>query len=100
MCPLQDHDNKEVLEWKNPQKPFEIPSLNIVLPALKASDYDKSQAVTVRFRQGGEKFYDSKRGLSTSLKNLFNESAVPPWLRSRIPLIYSGDTLVKIVGIE
>jgi tRNA(Ile)-lysidine synthase len=100
MSPLQGHDNKKVLEWKNPQKPFVIPSLNLVLQALKNSDYDKSQAVTVRFRQGGEKFYDSKRGLSTSLKNLFNESAVPPWLRSRIPLIYSGDTLVKIVGIE
>jgi len=100
MTPLQDHDNKEVLEWKNPQKLLEIPSLNLVLPALKNSDYDKSQAVSVRFRQGGEKFYDHKRGVNTSLKKLFNESAVPPWLRSRIPLIYSGDILVKIVGIE
>lgn len=33
---------------------------------------------------------------SRSLKKLFQEHAVPPWLRSAVPLIYAGDELVAV----
>ena len=100
MTPLQVHNTKQVIDWGNPQSNLEIKSLEYSLPALLASQYDKNIPVTVRFRQGGEKFYHHKRDINISLKNFLNESGVPPWLRSRIPLIYSGETLIKVADLE
>jgi tRNA(Ile)-lysidine synthase len=54
-------------------------------------------ALTIRFRQGGERIHLGKRGHKT-LKNLFQEWAVAPWQRNRIPLLYAGDRLIQIVG--
>ena len=33
------------------------------------------------------------------LKNLFQEAAIPPWERDRIPLIYLGDELAMVAGL-
>ena len=60
---------------------------------------EKNNLVTVRFRQGGEKLYIPKRNITMSLKKLMQESKVPPWLRSRLPLIYVGEKLVKVIGL-
>ncbi len=38
------------------------------------------------------------RDKGRELKKLWQELAVPPWLRSRIPLIYFNDQLVAVVG--
>ncbi len=100
MKPLQAHNTKQVIEWSNPQAILNIELLGYSLPALLASQYDENIPVTVRFRQGGEKFYHHKRDINISLKNFLNESGVPPWLRSRIPLIYSGETLIKVAGLS
>ncbi len=100
MKPLQDHNIKQVIEWENPQAILNIASIDYSLSALLVSQYDKNSLVTIRFRQGGEKFYHHKRGVNISLKNFLQESDVPPWLRSRIPLIYSGETLIKVAGLE
>lgn len=53
-------------------------------------------AFEVRYRAGGEKL-TIRRG--RTLKNLFQEQAVPPWLRDRVPLIYSGSELVAVAGL-
>ena len=53
--------------------------------------------VTVQFRRGGEVIRLAKRGHRT-LKNLFHECDVLPWLRDRIPLLFDGDVLVGVVG--
>lgn len=58
---------------------------------------EDTKAITVRFRQGGEKVHIVKRGHRT-LKKLFQEWQIPPWLRDRIPLIYSDDKLIAVVG--
>ena len=50
----------------------------------------------IRYRAGGEKL-KVRRG--RTLKNLFQEQAVPPWLRDRVPLIYSGSELVAVAGL-
>jgi tRNA(Ile)-lysidine synthase len=34
-----------------------------------------------------------------SLKNLLREAGVPPWLRSRLPLLYVEDRLAWVAGI-
>jgi len=55
--------------------------------------------VSVRLRQGGERFQPDARRRRRTLKNLLHEARVPPWLRDRLPLLYSGATLVYVPGI-
>ena len=38
-------------------------------------------------------------GKNRDIKNVFQESRVPSWLRDRIPLIYAGDELVAIAAV-
>ncbi|MEC9375493.1 MAG: tRNA lysidine(34) synthetase TilS, partial [Pseudomonadota bacterium] len=35
-------------------------------------------------------------GPNRSLKNLLQESAILPWMRGHIPLVYSGDFLLAV----
>ena len=54
--------------------------------------------LNIRYRQGGERCQPRGRANHHSLKKLFQEWAVPPWIRSHIPLIYHGNELVQVVG--
>ncbi len=54
--------------------------------------------VTVRYRLGGESCRPAGRQHHHALKKLFQEWGVPPWLRSRIPLLYVGEELAAIIG--
>ena len=53
--------------------------------------------VFVRFRSGGEKIILPGRRHSSSLKKLFQTSAVPPWERGQLPLIFNQTQLVAVV---
>lgn len=53
--------------------------------------------ITVGFRQGGEVVNLPNRKRHT-LKNLFQEWGVPPWLRDRIPLLFFGDKCIAAIG--
>ena len=55
-----------------------------------------ADGVTLRFRAGGERFRPHGRAQHHSLKHLFQESGVVPWMRGRVPLLYRGDSLVAI----
>jgi len=97
MLPLSEHDNSQSIAWAC-DKPLKIASLGLTLkPELF---HGKNNAVTVRFRQGGEKMYITERGAHISLKNLFHEAEIPPWLRSRMPLIYVDEQLIQVIGLE
>lgn len=52
--------------------------------------------LTLRFRGGGERIRPRGRDHHHSLKHLFQEAGVVPWMRQRIPLIYRGDSLVAV----
>jgi tRNA(Ile)-lysidine synthase len=55
-----------------------------------------SGRITVRFRTGGERCrLPGRRGRHT-LKKLFQEQAVPPWVRERMPLVYIDDELAAV----
>lgn len=60
-----------------------------------------AKPVTVRYRRGGERMRPTCGRPTRSLKNLLQETAVPPWQRERLPLLYCGDELVFVpeVGI-
>lgn len=55
--------------------------------------------VTVRFRQGGERCQPAGRAHSQSLKKLFQEYQLAPWLRDRAPLLYCGDDIVAVADL-
>ena len=58
-----------------------------------------ARPVTVRLRQGGERIQPHSRRPRRSLKNLLQETRVPPWLRDRLPLLFCGDELAWVAGI-
>ena len=57
-----------------------------------------NESVSVRFSAHGN-FRIVGRKHSRSIKKLWQELAVPPWQRGRIPLIYYGNTLICAVGV-
>ena len=56
-------------------------------------------AWTVAYRRGGERIAPAGRGVTKTLKALFQEAGVPPWRRSTWPLLFEGDALVAVPGI-
>lgn len=50
-------------------------------------------------RRGGERLKDSQ-GRHLSVKKLLQSSAVPPWQRDRIPLLFNGDELWAVGDIR
>ncbi|MCN4143803.1 MAG: tRNA lysidine(34) synthetase TilS [Thiohalomonas sp.] len=54
-----------------------------------------SKKLTIGFREGGERFRRTVNGQSHALKHWFQEQAIPPWERDRMPLIFWGDELIQ-----
>lgn len=73
------------------------PPLNLIAKKSKQGLVlpDKAE-VLVRFREGGERF--CWHGQTKQLKKLFQEWAIPPWRRDRVPLIYVQGKLAAVVG--
>jgi len=59
----------------------------------------KHRPLQVRLRSGGERLQPDARRPRRTLKNLFQEAGVPPWQRDRLPLLFSGETLVWAPGL-
>ena len=57
------------------------------------------QGLSVRFMRGGERFRPVGGGHSRTLKNLFQEAGVPPWVRLRTPLVEAEGELVYVAGV-
>jgi tRNA(Ile)-lysidine synthase len=55
--------------------------------------------VTVRLRQGGERLRPDPRRPRRTLKNLFRERGIVPWVRDRLPLLFCGEELVSVPGV-
>jgi tRNA(Ile)-lysidine synthase len=53
-------------------------------------------ALRIRFQSGGEKLCPDVASRTRSLKNLFQEAGVPPWVRVRTPLLYAGEQLIAV----
>ena len=66
---------------------------------LGLSEKKTQLPLTLRIRQGGEKCQPVGRDCNRSLKKLFQEYSVAPWLRDRWPLLYSEETLVAVPGL-
>ena len=59
-----------------------------------AEDLMQAKNFVLRQRSGGERLQPDARRPRRTLKNLFQEAGVPPWVRDRLPLLFSGKDLV------
>jgi tRNA(Ile)-lysidine synthase len=55
--------------------------------------------VSLRSRQGGERLRPRTGGPTRTLRHLFQESALPPWWRDALPLVFRGGTLICVPGV-
>ncbi|MFL9710460.1 tRNA lysidine(34) synthetase TilS [Methylobacillus sp. Pita1] len=53
----------------------------------------------IRYRNGGERFKPDAKRPTRTLKQLYQEANIAPWLRERLPLVYLDDELVLVPGI-
>jgi tRNA(Ile)-lysidine synthase len=57
------------------------------------------EGLEVRFRRGGERFKPAGSAHHRKLKHWFQEQGIVPWMRGRIPLLYSGGRLVAVADL-
>lgn len=93
----QEANSSEMMgEWT-----FKKIPANSKKPGIAKDRFEKAKKkglINTMAREGGEKFkVDSKRP-RRSLKNLYQETAIPPWQRD-VPLLYIGEDLVAVAGI-
>jgi len=97
-------DTPASLEWR-PDTLLELPQAGGMLSAsrrmgagVRAAAFSGA-AVRVSWRRGGERCRPAGRRHHHALKKLFQESAIPPWERGRIPLVYIGDELAAVADL-
>ena len=55
--------------------------------------------LTLRQRQGGEEIKPLGHKHTRRLKKLLQEEGIVPWMRDRLPLVYSGERLVAVADL-
>lgn len=58
----------------------------------------EGEHLRVRFRSGGERLRLDAGGYHRDLRDLFQEAGIPPWQRSRIPIVLDRNADVLTVG--
>ncbi len=58
-----------------------------------------SAGLTLATRTGGEEIRVSGQRHTKKLKKLLQEEGIVPWMRGRLPLVYSGATLVAVADL-
>jgi len=86
------HDAAIEIEWRTSQ-PLTLPSQLGELQMLEG----RQQQIMVRFRRDG----DSMRWRShqRTLKSIFRQLEIPPWQRSRVPLIIDDTVIIAIADL-
>ena len=102
MQALRFPNARDELSW-DMRAPLKLPAIKGCLRANRTTGTGLALAriaapLTVRWRRGGEVCRLPGRDHHHRLKKLFQEYHVPPWQRSRIPLLYSGDRLAAVVN--
>lgn len=68
------------------------------LPAAWIDQAKKTSAIELRQRSGAERLQVTVNGPRKTLKNLYQENAVPPWQR-QAPLLYVDGELIAVAGV-
>ena len=63
------------------------------------SDEVIAKGLEVRYRVGGEEFKPAGQAHTRKLKKLLQDEGIIPWMRERLPLLYSGGELVAVADL-
>ncbi|MEO9333080.1 tRNA lysidine(34) synthetase TilS [Ectopseudomonas guguanensis] len=92
-------------EWLRPPQPLDLPCGVLDEPAeLPGNGHVHLQGELprghwhLRYRVGGESLQVPGRG-RRDLKRMLNEMRVPPFVRSRLPLLFDGDELMAVANL-
>lgn len=55
-----------------------------------------SEGLMIKPRTGGEEFQPQGQSHTRKLKKLLQEEGIVPWMRDRLPLVYSGEQLLAV----
>nr|WP_218058753.1 tRNA lysidine(34) synthetase TilS [Gilliamella apicola] len=101
LLPLYQNIEQQILNW-DLALPLNLPDSVGKLQINYQTDLScrlphADEQVTVRFHAKGQ-FQIINRNGSRSIKKLWQEHNIPPWMRTRIPLIYYNEQLICAVG--
>lgn len=97
MQKLPEFDSSLCMVW-NSEDFVEIPGSGTI-SCINGQGAKLGGKLFIKFRQGGEKCAIKTRQGRHSLKKLFQENDVPPWLRDRMPIIYQDNDIVAVPNI-
>lgn len=92
------------LAWRGERR-LSLPALGgeLVFRRVRGAGIDAglidNGGLQVRARSGGERLQPDPRRPRRTLKNLFQEAAIPAWQRDRLPLLFHRDALVWAPGL-
>ena len=89
-------DDAQLGEWVF--VPVPTTSTQMGLPAAWLAKAKKADAMAFRKRSGAERLQVTATGPRKTLKNLYQENAVPPWQR-QAPLLYIDGELIAVAGV-
>lgn len=93
---------EQIIAWCAPWSPLSLPdNLGWLLRAEEGEwirQPQQNEKVSVRFQAQGHIHLVGRAG-GRSMKKLWQELAVPPWQRERIPLIYYNQQLIAAPGL-
>ena len=102
MPPLPSFDPNHSLTWSGEAElslPAGLGSLRFGLASGPLPGDVQPGRYRIRFRQGGERCRPLGRGLEKTLKQLFQESGVLPWMRQRVPLLEIDGEIGIVAGL-
>lgn len=99
--PLQLPDPGWEHAWDG--RPLELPAAVGTLAMIPNPGHHASPvtpSLRVRFRRGGETLRLNAGGYRRDLRDLFQEAGIPPWQRSRVPMVFdANDELLAIADL-
>ncbi|MFE8149127.1 tRNA lysidine(34) synthetase TilS [Brenneria goodwinii] len=101
VLPLMQSLKACVLTWTPPFTPLTLPDgagvLSLTDDGMRVRRPNAEEQVSIRFCAGGRVHMAGRAG-GRSMKKLWQELGVPPWLRDRTPLVFYNDQLITALG--
>nr|WP_240954442.1 tRNA lysidine(34) synthetase TilS [Solimonas marina] len=94
LMPFLPEPPTAALRWPARRRSLALPAGLGTLRLARASATD----LTVRFARGGERLKPAGEAHTRTLKHLGQRAGLPPWLRTRLPLVYDGGELLAVAG--